>query len=71
MDKAFVKDSQHEINHQHGHDEEQTQTLETGLEGGGFALEGSGDPIWKDPADCLIDLADGISQGNPSAGIER
>ena len=43
MDEAFVENAEHEIDDEHGHDEQQAEALERGLERRGVALEAGAD----------------------------
>ncbi len=70
MDEAFVEDAQHDVDDQHGHEQQQPQAVQGFLEGLGLALEAGADRGWQRFPGQGFDALRGLAQGRPGREAE-
>ena len=70
MDETFVENSQHQVNHQHGHQQKQIQILQRRLKNLGRALESRGDRGRQRLLREGRNLLRGLAERNARPGVE-
>ena len=71
MDEALIQDAQHQVDHQDGHHQQQSQTADGRFERLRRALKAGADGCRQHFPCCFAHCIDGIAQRDPRTQIER